>query len=135
MTQDARQLLADSQESDFLTPGRKTLVGYLMVRRGPRKRDYGLFGSLVVDILEDTYGETVNGKVPRYQDTHSVWCGRDDQGMRRPFVRYKASRPINGLSREHHNHRVEVTCTVGEPWKNGVGAYITRAEGRCLDCE
>ena len=70
-----------------------------------------------------------------------IWFGKDDtkppgQQHMRPFLRYKACRPIDGLSRTHQGHRVRLTCTIakGANWKNGLGAYITKASGECLDC-
>lgn len=124
-----------SDRAAFLTPGRRTVCGYLLVVRGPRKRDYGLFGNLVADAAEQS-GATL----PRYQDCHAVWYGRDatkppGHQMIAPLLRYRQSRPIPGLDRACSGHRVEVTCTVGEPWSNGYGAPITRASGRCLDCQ
>lgn len=121
---------------EWLAPGRKVIEGYLLVVRGPRKRDYGLFGNLVADAIE----ETKPGSVPRYQDTHGVWFGYDPEGPERnrhrePFVRYKAFRPIDGLRRECNHHRVRLTCTITKQWSNGLGAYIVRAKGECLTCD
>lgn len=123
---------------EWMAPGRKTIEGYLHVSRGPIKRRLGLLDGFIVQVLEEHAGKEL---LPRYADLHAVWYGFDptkDRGyqMVRPFLRYKAPRPIDGLSREHHGHRVRLTCTIGSGanWKNGLGAYITRASGECLTC-
>lgn len=120
--------------AEWLAPGRKTVEGYLLALRGPRKRRGTLMEEVLMDVLEER-----GANLPRYSDLHAVWFGFDPDGPpnnqhRRPFLRYKASRPIPGLNNECSHHRVELTCTVGESWSNGLGAYITRAEGRCLEC-
>lgn len=120
---------------EWLTPGRKTITGYLVAVRGPRKRDYGLLGNLLVEELEQA-GQAV---IPRYRDLHAVWFGWDPTARPRheaqgPLLRYRRTQPIPGLRTECYGHRVEVTCTIGEPFSNGLGAYITRADGRCLTC-
>src|SRR5262245_55613332 len=131
---------------EFAAPGRKTVVGYLHVLRGHFKKQYGnSLGGLIADNLrhrlEAEGGPMRHGskEFARWPDTHAVWFGIDPEKpegrrMQKPFLRYKASRPIDGLSSECNGHRVELICTVTEAWTNGLGAYIVRAEGRCLDC-
>lgn len=119
----------------FLAPGRRTVQGYLLVLRGHRKGRLGLLDHVIADAAEEALGREV---VPRYPDCHAVWFGYNpagEQGHRyeEPFLRYRSSRPIEGLERECNGHRVELTCTVGKAYANGFAAPITRAEGRCID--
>lgn len=77
----------------WLSPGRKTIEGYLHVVRGPLKKDYGLFGNYLAGLLEER-GE----ELPRYQDLHAVWFALNPEPTRghelsRPFLRYKRERP------------------------------------------
>jgi hypothetical protein len=121
--------------AEWMAPGRRTVDGYLLVMRGARKRESK---SLLGMILESAL-EADGHQFPRYPDCHAVWFGYDPDGPprnrhRRPFLRYKATRPIDGLSAEHNGHRVRLTASIGKPWVNGVGAYITRATGHCLEC-
>lgn len=120
----------------FRTVGRQTLVGYLHVSYGMFKENYGLLGNLVAHSLAPEQ----QARLPRYSDLHTVWSGLDlskPKGRQaiKPFVRYKRCQMIPGLSSACNGHRVEVRCRVTQPWSNGLGAYITAAKGRCLDCE
>lgn len=133
----------------FCAPGRKTVVGYLFVMRGSFKRNYGnSLSGLIADNLRhrlEANGVPIkpgSKEFARWPDTHSVFFGKDDEKepgkqLVTPLLRYKRSRPIDGLRSECNGHRVELTCTIGKDaaWKNGLGAYITRAQGRCLECE
>lgn len=127
--------LAVSPLADWLVPGRKVVEGYLGVIRGPYKKDYGLLGAFVAGAIEETYP----GSVPRYPDVHYVTFTdpKVEVDGRGPQLRYKAHRPIDGLDRECAGHRVRLTCTVTKPWHNGLGAYVVRARGTCIEpgCE
>lgn len=122
--------------AEWVTPGRKTVEGYLLVVRGGRKRRYyDVLAEFIADQIEATGRE-----LPRWPDCHAVWFGRDEtkepgRQLVKPFLRYKASRPIDGLRRECSGHRVRLACTVTKGWDNGLGAYIVRASGTCLECE
>lgn len=127
---------------EWLSPGRKAVVGYLLSMRGHRKKSYGnSLGGLIAELIADK-AEDAGRVLPRWPDMHSVWFGKDNEAepghqMARPFLRYKRSRPIDGLRSECSGHRVELTCTIGKDaaWSNGLGAYITRATGKCLECD
>lgn len=127
--------VATMTAEEWLAPGRKTVEGYLHVTRGPRKKRYE---SILDEVIADAV-EAAGITIPRWPDLHAVWFGFDPDGvpghqMVRPFLRYKASRPIDGLRSECNRHRVRLICTVREPWSNGLGAYVVRAVGECLEC-
>lgn len=142
MAGNIRELRDTDAAKDFLAPGRKTVVGYLLAMRGHRKKSYGnSLGGLLAELIADK-AEEAGRVLPRWPDMHSVWFGYGADGPERnrhqgPFLRYKRSRPIDGLRTECRGHRVELTCTIGKDaaWSNGLGAYITRAHGRCLECD
>ncbi len=133
----------------FCAPGHKTVIGYLLVLRGGFKRDYGnSLSGLIADNLRhrlETDGVPIkpgSKEFARWPDTHSVFFGKDEskepgKQLDTPLLRYRTSRPIDGLRSECNYHRVELTCTIGKDaaWKNGLGAYITRATGKCLECD
>ena len=105
-------------------------------------RNPGIFDRFIAGVVDDVRREKGKPGVPRYSDCHAVWFGFDPDGppnnnLIRPFLRYKACRPIDGLRLECDRHRVELTCTIMKDgvWSNGMGAHITRASGRCLECE
>lgn len=125
------QLPAD----EWMAPGRKTIQGYLVASRGGFKKNYGLLGDLIAASID----EAKPGVIPRRPDLHAVWWGWNPEKPPhhqavRPLLRYKSVRPIPGLRTECYGHRVELTCTITERLSNGMGAWITKAEGRCLDC-
>lgn len=122
---------------DWLVPGRKTVEGWLLVVRGSLKRSHrrGLFEELVMLRIE----ETRPGTFPRHPDLYAVWFGKDEakepnHQYEWPILRYRRPRPIDGLRAECSGHKVRLTCTVGKPYQNGLGAPITRAVGECLEC-
>lgn len=121
---------------EVLSKGRHVIDGRLNVVREPIKKRYG---GLLAEYLASAL-ETPDRQRPRYPDLHAVWTGIDltkpaGHQLQSPFYRYKAPRPIDGLSSICNGHRVRLTCTVGEAWGNGLGAYITRAHGECLEVE
>lgn len=98
--------------------GRQVVEGRLEVIRGTLKRGVNL-PRRITDF---------------YPDHHCIWLG-DAEPPRPPWplLKYRGVRTIEGLTRACHGHRVRVTCTVGAMWRNGLGAYIIRAQGECLE--